>query len=295
MAIQQVLTTDTFETWRVKFNTLATDTANAVEITNIISNITILQGNVVTLFADDSNALANITLIRNNVTLLQGAVVLNGSNVSLGNVAGLRLFVNGNNGWVGIGTTNPRANVDVEGNIALSPVGSAGSVILAAQGGSSSNVAYSLPSADGTAGQALTTAANGLLYWSTFSSSGGSATGIQTTVAINATETINVGNVVNIYNNAGAFAIRNAKSLPGYEAHGFSLANVNSSQTANIMLTGINANVSALSPGVWYVSNVAGRVSNVAPSLSGNIVQRVGIALSTTSYFFNPQQPITLA
>jgi hypothetical protein len=288
MAIQQVLTTDTFETWRVKFNTLATDYANATEISNIISNVTTLQNN-------NSNALANITLLRNNVTLLRGAVVLSGSNVSLGNVTGRQIFVNGNNGHVGINTTNPRANLEIEGNISISSIGSAGSVILAAQGGSSSNVTYTLPNADGTTGQALTTAANGLLYWSTFSSSGGSATGIQSTVAINATETINVGNVVNIYTNAGAFALRNAKSLPGYEAHGFCLANVNNSQTCNIMLSGINPNVSALSPGIWYLSNIAGRVTNVAPVYSGNIVQRVGIALTTTSYFFNPQPPITVS
>lgn len=75
-------------------------------------------------------------------------------------------------GYVGIGTTSPGSALDVKGTIRLSGAtsGYVGFTPAAAAG----STVYTLPSSDGTNGQALTTNGSGVLSWSTISSSGSS-------------------------------------------------------------------------------------------------------------------------
>jgi hypothetical protein len=111
-----------------------------------------------------------------------------------------------------------------------------------------------------------------------------------------ASETINVGNLVNIYSSGGAYRTRNARSYPaGYEAMAFCTQNVKASATGNIALAGINSNVVLTGPNVLYLSNIAGQVTSIPPVTSGNIVQRVGVGLASTVMYFNPQTPISIS
>lgn len=116
------------------------------------------------------------------------------------------------------------------------------------------------------------------------------------TAAITASEALSAGALVNVWNNAGAFNVRNADgSTSGKEAHGFVLASVSSSATATVYFEGTNNGVTSLSPAVQYLSTTPGAATSTAPSGSGQTVQRVGEATSATSLNFHAGVPIVLA
>lgn len=70
-----------------------------------------------------------------------------------------------NNGNVGIGTQSPGSNLDVKGTLRLS--GSTSGYVGLAPAAAAGSTTYTLPAADGTNGQALTTNGSGTLSWST--------------------------------------------------------------------------------------------------------------------------------
>lgn len=116
------------------------------------------------------------------------------------------------------------------------------------------------------------------------------------TAQITASEALAAGDYVNIWDNAGAFAVRKADAtIAGKEAHGFVLAAVSSAATATVYFEGTNTQVTSQTPGPVFLSTTPGLGTATAPSASGNIVQRVGIALSATSANFEASQPVVLA
>ncbi len=78
-------------------------------------------------------------------------------------------------GYVGIGTTSPGSALDVKGTIRLS--GATSGYVGFAPAAAAGTTVYTLPSSDGTNGQALTTNGSGVLSWSTISSGGSGSTG----------------------------------------------------------------------------------------------------------------------
>lgn len=193
-------------------------------------------------------------------------------------------------GRLGIGTQVPRGNLHVTGNLTLG--NNAGYVTLVAPAAASQT--YTLPSADGTTGQVLSTNGSGALSWAT-AASGGETTGAQTIVQIIAGETLSTGNIVNIYDSGGNFRVRKASATNRYESHGFVVQGVSSGNTANVYLSGLNANVAGLSPGAVYLSTTSGSITQTAPTGTNQLVQRIGTATSATSFIFDPQTPILLS
>lgn len=116
------------------------------------------------------------------------------------------------------------------------------------------------------------------------------------TAAITASEALSAGDFVNIWNSTGAKVRKADASTSGKEAHGFVLSSVLITATATVFFEGSNTGVTGLTPGVVYLSaSTPGLATSTAPSATGQTVQRLGVATSTTSVSFEPTVPIVLA
>lgn len=112
------------------------------------------------------------------------------------------------------------------------------------------------------------------------------------------TEVIASGAFVNVYNNAGTISVRNADATTnGKPAHGFVLAGVGSGVSTSVYLPSqTNTSITGLTLGSeYYLSTTPGAITTTAPSATGNIVQRMGIASKTTEIVFVPYDTIEIA
>lgn len=121
-------------------------------------------------------------------------------------------------------------------------------------------------------------------------------TGIGADVGIvTASEDLAAGDFINIYSDGGSPKVRKADATTaGKEAHGFVLEAVTANDPATVYFEGTNNQVTGQTPGVVYLSTTAGRATATAPSGSGNVVQRIGIAISATAINFQYLIPIVL-
>ena len=111
-----------------------------------------------------------------------------------------------------------------------------------------------------------------------------------------ASENLAAGDFVNIYNNGGTANVRKADATTsGKEAHGFVLSAVLAAANATVYFGDSNTAVTGRTAGVQYLSTTAGSTTTTAPSGSGNVIQRVGVASSATEIGFLYSQPIVLA
>jgi hypothetical protein len=112
-----------------------------------------------------------------------------------------------------------------------------------------------------------------------------------------ASETLAGGAMVNVYNNSGAFNVRNADaSDPLKQANGYVLESVTSNTDATVYFIGENNQVSGLVPGDVYLSTTApGEVTQTVPSGAGYILQKIGVATSATSFNVEISDPIVMA
>lgn len=117
------------------------------------------------------------------------------------------------------------------------------------------------------------------------------------TAAITASEALAAGDLVNIWNDAGTAKVRKADgSTAGKQADGFVLVGVAMSAVATVYFEGTNTQCTGLTPGGQFLSaSTPGKSVTAAPSASGNIVQKVGVATSATALNFDRGEPITLA
>ena len=111
---------------------------------------------------------------------------------------------------------------------------------------------------------------------------------------LTASEAISAGAWVNVWSNAGAFAVRNADgSTTGKQADGYTLAAIASGATGTVYLNGINTAVSGQVPGLVYLGTTAGQGANAGAGAAGQTFQQIGLAISPTAVQFDPQEPIT--
>lgn len=116
------------------------------------------------------------------------------------------------------------------------------------------------------------------------------------TASIEASENLSAGDFVNVYDDSGPKVRKADATTSGKEANGFVLDSVTSGNNATVYFEGQNTQLTGLTPGaVLFLSTTAGAATSTAPSGSGNVVQRVAKAISTTSASFEPAQPIILA
>ena len=84
------------------------------------------------------------------------------------------MYLSGSN--IGIGKTNPGSALDIKGTLRLS--GSTSGYVGLAPAAAAGSITYTLPAADGTSGQVLSTNAAGVLSWQTIAVSGGTVTDV---------------------------------------------------------------------------------------------------------------------
>lgn len=116
------------------------------------------------------------------------------------------------------------------------------------------------------------------------------------TASITASEALAAGDLVNVWSDGGAFKVRKADaSAAGKEAHGFVLAAVSAGAAATVYFEGTNTQMTGLTPGALFLSATAGKAQASAPTGAGQVVQRVGFAVSATALNFQASQPVVLA
>lgn len=122
--------------------------------------------------------------------------------------------------------------------------------------------------------------------------------GVGADVAIlTASEALAAGDFVNIYSNSGAFAVRKADaSNVGKEAHGYVLAAVANAAQTTIYFDARNTAVTGQVPGAVFLSAAApGKATPTCPTGSGQLQQRLGIAVAAAEINFEASPPIILA
>lgn len=116
------------------------------------------------------------------------------------------------------------------------------------------------------------------------------------TSSVEAFGALAAGDFVNVFNDGGTLKARKADASSAVApANGFVLAASTVGQQATVYWGGLNNQVTGLTPGLHFLSTTPGLSNHVAPSTAGNIVQRLGIAVSAGVFQFNPQDPILLA
>ena len=115
------------------------------------------------------------------------------------------------------------------------------------------------------------------------------------TSTITASETLAAGDWVNVWDDSGAKVRKADATTAGKEAHGFVLSAVTSGNPATVYFEGTNTQVTGQTPGLVYLQTTAGTGGATVPSASGNVVQRLGVAVSATAVSFEAQPPVTLA
>lgn len=110
-------------------------------------------------------------------------------------------------------------------------------------------------------------------------------------------ESLSAGDYVNVYDDTGTPTARKADATTvGKEADGFVLEAVTSPAAVNVYFEGTNDQVTGQTVGATvFLQTTAGGGAATVPSASGNVVQRLGRALSATAVSFEAAAPITLA
>lgn len=107
------------------------------------------------------------------------------------------------------------------------------------------------------------------------------------TASLPSSENLAANDLVNIWNDAGTAKVRKADATTaGKEAHGFVTSAVTSPANATIYFEGTNAGLTGLTAGPLFLGTTAGSCTSTAPSAAGNVVQRVGVAVSATAMNF---------
>lgn len=118
------------------------------------------------------------------------------------------------------------------------------------------------------------------------------------TKLIMASEALSAGDLVNVWDDAGATKVRKADaSDPAKAADGFVLSAAAQSENATVYFEGTNNQLSGLTGGTKYFlsASTPGDITDAAPTTSGHIVQFVGKAISATEVSFEPGTPIKRA
>lgn len=116
------------------------------------------------------------------------------------------------------------------------------------------------------------------------------------TQTVLASENLSAGDWVNVFDNAGTPNVRKADANPERACTGFVLSSVSSAANATVYRSGTNTGRTGLTAGTYYyLSGTAGGETATAPTSSGDIIQGLGFAATSSSIAFQPTAPISVA
>lgn len=116
------------------------------------------------------------------------------------------------------------------------------------------------------------------------------------TQTVVASENLSAGDWVNVYDNGGTPNVRRADANPERAATGFVLSSVTSAANATVYRSGTNTGRTGLTTGTYYyLSTTAGSETATAPTTSGDVIQGLGYASSSSAVAFQPTTPIAVA
>lgn len=117
------------------------------------------------------------------------------------------------------------------------------------------------------------------------------------TAVLAASENLSAGDLVNVYDDGGAFKVRKADaSTAGKQADGFVLNSVTSGNNATVYFEGTIVGLSGVTPGQLFLSaTTPGGFTATAPTGAGKVSQIIGIGVSSTTINFDRDTPYTLA
>ena len=105
-----------------------------------------------------------------------------------------------------------------------------------------------------------------------------------------ASEALSAGDFVNVWDDAGTPKIRKANATTaGKRADGFVKAGVATGAAGFVYFRGLNDQVSGAVAGLVFLSTTPGGFSATGASDAGNVVQKIGTAVSATEIAFEPQ------
>jgi len=113
-----------------------------------------------------------------------------------------------------------------------------------------------------------------------------------------ASEALAAGDFVHVWPNAGVSNARKADaSATGKRARGYVLSAVASGATATVYFEGRNDQLTGLTPAsdLYLSPTTPGRVTATAPTVAGQVVQGIGVAINATTLNFEPAEPIERA
>ena len=110
-----------------------------------------------------------------------------------------------------------------------------------------------------------------------------------------ATEALSAGDYVNIFDDAGTASVRLADRTNGRRAHGFVNDAVAVAAVGEVFFEGPNTGLTGLTVGTQYFLGAAGAVEETPTTTSGEILQCLGVACSTTEIAFEAEEPIIRA
>lgn len=110
-----------------------------------------------------------------------------------------------------------------------------------------------------------------------------------------ASEALTVG-PVNVWNDAGTARVRKASASDiAHIANGCVTAAVTSGATATVYLSNVLTGLTGLTVGALYLSTTPGAFAAAPPTSTGNVLQRVGFAISSSSCVFTTSEPFIRA
>lgn len=112
-----------------------------------------------------------------------------------------------------------------------------------------------------------------------------------------ASEALSAGDFINVFDDAGTIKMRKADATTsGKQVDGYVNAAVTSGASGDAYFEGLNTALTGLTGGArYFLSTTAGGAVATPPSGSGNTVQYVGKAVSTTELAFEANDGVVLA